>query len=153
MLEHHQDLPERLRESSVEMAGGCRVWVGSGNGIGYGTLSVDGRTVYAHREAYAVAFGPIPDGMVVDHLCRNRACINPHHMELVTNAENIRRGVSPSAINRRKTHCKRGHRFDAENTYRDPNGGRYCKECKRMHNRNWRARRSARKSPIKVELS
>ncbi len=91
-----------------------------------------------HRIAFEWARGPIPEGLVIDHLCRNRACVNPDHMEIVTNVENVMRGESVFAQNARKTHCLRGHPFDAENTYPVPTGGRACRECARQRKRERR---------------
>jgi hypothetical protein len=78
--------------------------------------------------------GPIPEGLVIDHLCRNRGCINPTHMEPVTNAENVLRGEGPTAVNARKTHCKRGHPFDDVNTYVYAKG-RACRMCHQLRQR------------------
>jgi hypothetical protein len=98
---------------------------------GHGQFKVDGRSVMAHRYAYELVVGPIPDGMVLDHLCRKAGCVNPAHLEPVTQAENVRRGVSAAAQNARKTHCKRGHEFTSENTRVTANGNRVCRACQR----------------------
>lgn len=118
---------------------------------GYGTLSVDGRTVLAHRKAWQDRFGPVPNGLQLDHLCRNRACINPEHLEPVTRRENILRGVSFSAVNARKRHCPKGHPYTDENTYMDRKG-RQCRLCRATatdstvaeRSRRYRARRKER---------
>ncbi len=83
----------------------CRLSDGRSQGAGYRRVEVDGSLEYAHRVAYEQAWGPIPDGLVVDHVCRNRACINPLHLEAVTNEGNILRGESPPAQNARKPVC------------------------------------------------
>ena len=70
----------------------CWIWPGSQNGDGYGKLSVNGKIVSAHRFAYEVCVGPIPDGLTIDHLCVNRLCIRPSHLEVVTRTENLKRG-------------------------------------------------------------
>lgn len=110
---------------------GCILWTGGVDPGGYGRR-VGG--AYAHRYACEQAKGPIPSGLVLDHLCRVRHCVNPDHLEPVTNCENILRGVSPVAVNARRTHCKNGHEFTEANTYwrvqSDGTGlGRMCRRC------------------------
>lgn len=85
----------------------------------------------AMRFAWQAFVAPLGEGEVPDHLCRNRGCVNPDHLDPVTNVENVLRGESPPAQNRRKTVCKNGHPFSPENTYTDPNGGRHCRPCHR----------------------
>lgn len=127
--------------SKVQKKSTCWNWTGSLSGNGYGAFWVEGRTVIAHRWAYEALVGPIPDGLEVDHLCRNRACVNPEHMEPVTARENIMRGMGVTAINAAKTHCKHGHEFTNKNTYIDPsmNGAnRACKTCRKYRLQEWR---------------
>jgi hypothetical protein len=88
-----------------------------------------GAHLMAHRAAYELAHGPVPPGMVLDHRCRERTCINPAHLEPVPNRENVLRGVGPSAVNARKTACKRGHPLAGPNLYRMPDGRRQCRAC------------------------
>lgn len=114
---------------------GCWVWTGrtrGSRGGEYGDLVIDGRRVAAHRAAYEAAVGPIPDGLVIDHLCRNRLCCNPEHLEPVTPRVNVLRGDTIVARNAAKTHCQRGHAFDEANTIRTPDNRRRCRECKRQ---------------------
>lgn len=108
--------------------GPCWVWT-CATREGYGAIWYNGRTVGAHCVAYELEREPIPDGLVIDHLCRNRLCCNPAHLEPVTDGVNIRRGVSPFALNAAKTNCPAGHPYDEENTYVDRDGGRQCKMC------------------------
>jgi hypothetical protein len=112
--------------------GGCWAWLGPKNPTsGYGTVKASGKSTYAHRVAYTLTHGPIPDGLVIDHLCRNPVCVNPDHLEVVTHRENVLRGIGPAARNARKTHCKHGHPFDEGNTYTDKRGQRHCRSCAR----------------------
>lgn len=113
------------------MNGDCQIWDGARSGRRYGGLGRGAERRLAHRVAYEQAHGPIPAGLEIDHLCRNPLCVNPDHLEAVTHRENVLRGVGPTALNARKTHCKRGHEFSPENTYRDPAGGRRCRQCAR----------------------
>ena len=125
-------LPERFWKKVRVSASGCWDWTGGKHTDGYGVLGVKGKHWYAHRFAYWHLVGEIPPGLTCDHLCRNRSCANPSHIEIVSNAENIRRGESPAARNLRKTHCVHGHAFSDENTYwRSDGTGRMCRACTR----------------------
>jgi len=118
----------------------CWEWRGSRSTGGYGRFSLDGsKRVQAHRYAYELLVGPVSDALDLDHLCRNRACVNPAHLEPVTNAENVRRGVGLTAINARRTHCPKGHPYTEENTL-VRGGSRHCRECGRIDNRDYRKR-------------
>ena len=101
---------------------------------GYSRISREpGTMVYGHRVSYEIFVGPISPGLCIDHLCRNRACVNPSHMEQVTRGENVLRGVGISAMNASKTHCHRGHELVGANLANTPSriGSRVCRECLR----------------------
>lgn len=119
--------------SNVEKGPNCWEWSGCING-GYGVFFSDGAKKKAHRISWELLKGKIPDGLVIDHICRNSSCVNPDHLEPVTSGENTRRGISH---NRMRTHCKYGHEFTNVNTYRRPDTtSRGCRIC-----RLWSVRR------------
>lgn len=131
-------ISERL-DSKTDRTGECWIWTGSYDGTGYGKIwnQQIKRLVPAHRASYEVHVGPIPDGYEIDHLCRIKGCIRPDHLEAVTPEENKRRAVPFLAPwNALKTHCRKGHPYDAENTrvYLAPgatSAGRHCRACDR----------------------
>lgn len=123
---------------------GCWIWQRCEAWGGYGKTKHKGKTVLAHRVLYERVFGEIPHGLELDHLCRVRLCVNPEHLEAVTHAENMRRGLGGIL----KTHCKRDHEFTEENTYRN-RGERVCRECKRMHDIARRQRLKILKDSVK----
>lgn len=134
----YADLRERFW-AKVDLTGdGCWEWTSSTNGRGYGTFRLGGHVVRAHRVAYTIKHGAIPDGLVLDHLCCNKACVRPDHLEAVTQQVNSLRGRRTYA---RQTHCAAGHAFDEANTYVTPSGKRQCRECTRARHR--RARNGA----------
>lgn len=123
----------------------CWLWTGKMNADGYGTGTLDGHAVGAHGVGYRLLVGPVPEGLELDHVCRNRACVNPAHLEPVTHKTNVLRGTSKIANHARQTHCKHGHAFDAKNTaFRlQPNGitlRRACRECHRIRSKLRRQR-------------
>lgn len=126
--------------------GKCHVWTGFLNSDGYGRIQINGKKHLVHRLMWELVVGPIPPKMTLDHLCRNRKCVNPEHLEVVTNKENTMRGVGVSSMNAKATHCLNGHEFTDENTYRSKGRSassafRHCRTCKAERQRNSRAKR------------
>lgn len=119
--------------SKVDKTSGCWLWTGAVTGSGYGSGSAGGKAVLAHRWAYELMVGPIPEGLEIDHLCRVTLCVNPAHLEPVTHDENVRRAMV--------THCPAGHPYDEENTYVRPDrGSRECRVCLREQRRSRRVK-------------
>lgn len=129
--------------AKVKLEGECWLWTAALNASGYGQFNVNAKGYVAHRIAYRHWIGPIPKELQLDHLCRNRKCVRPSHLEPVTVRENILRGEGAAALNARKTHCKYGHAFTPENTG-SHGGGRYCRTCSRSDWRKWSERQKVR---------
>jgi len=125
--------------SYVQKTDDCWIWIGVRSG-GYGRYTFRGKLTGAHRFYYELVNGPIAEGLQIDHLCRNRACVNPDHLEPVTIGENVLRGIGRSAQNARKTECLRGHPLNGSNLYIDPRGQRCCIICQRARVVAWRAK-------------
>jgi hypothetical protein len=131
-------LPRATVQQAIE--GDCILWAGSLS-QGYGIIcnyNGTGRRKRAHLAAWESAHGPIPDGYVLDHLCRRRSCCNVDHLEVVSGKENTLRGIGPTAENAKKTHCKHGHPFDEANTGMTRLGRRYCRTCSKQYTSDWR---------------
>lgn len=127
---------DRLMAKVIRRPSGCWEFTGYINPAGYGQISDGDRQMrLAHRVAYRELVGPIPDGLTLDHLCRVRHCVNPEHLEPVTQKVNSLRANTP------KTHCVNGHEFTTDNVYRKANGKRYCRTCSIARSR---ARRGTR---------
>lgn len=127
----------------VEKTSECWNWTGAKIPGGYGSIwdSETKKSVMAHRKVYELCVGPIPEGFnwTIDHLCKNRLCVNPEHLELVSRGENANRGDGPTGINSRKTHCINGHLLEGDNLYIEPtNGKRRCRMCRNQSNRDKR---------------
>lgn len=140
---------ERFWEK-VDKTADCWVWLGArskSRSAEYGSF----RGIRAHRIAYELVVGPIPEGLVIDHLCRNTLCVRPEHLEAVTQRENVLRGDAPPAHNATKTHCSKGHPYDEANTFYRPSSGRArrCRACNRISVRNaMRKNREAKRSAL-----
>lgn len=131
----------RYRRSQAPAPSGCIEWTACLDRDGYGVFQVKDRgrvtLLAAHRVAFVLEHGQVPEGMTIDHKCENRKCVNGKHLQALTRTDNTRKSSkNPAVLNSRKTHCLAGHEFDWSNTYIDPAGGRQCRKC--------RVRRSAK---------
>lgn len=124
----------------LEPGSDCWLWTGALNAQGYGKIQADGRRLTAQQASYLLHHGVIPEGLEIDHLCRNPACVNPAHLEAVTHRENMLRGVNKAAERARLTQCKRGHPFVPPHVRRAPNGTRRCRTCETLTQRERRQR-------------
>lgn len=133
---------ERFWEKvNKQAAGGCWEWQASRMPNGYGRFVRDeGGSTLTHRIAYEMLVGPIPAGLQIDHLCRNRGCVNPAHLEPVTARQNVLRSESMAAHHAKKTHCPAGHPYAGDNLHIDRSGSRICRACHRQHEQNRRDR-------------
>lgn len=137
-------LPRLLARMEVSESG-CWLWTGYRSRLGYGQIRYQNRAIGTHRLSYMLLVGPIPEGLVIDHLCRTPACINPAHLEPVPQRVNVLRGESPIARQAEQTACGNGHPFTDENTRVDRKGGkRRCRICSRAY---YAARRRAEGIP------
>lgn len=123
---------------------GCWEWTAAKYSNGYGAFQYfHGKVSVAHRWAYAAEFGPIPDTLVLDHLCRNVACVRPSHLEAVTQRQNVHRGLAMVIGPRRKDTCRQGHALTPDNVETRRGGGRRCVTCRRVRENDYKARRRA----------
>ena len=135
--------------SKVEKTDGCWNWKGFLR-TGYGCMSIKGKQIPAHRYAYELLVGKIPEGKHIDHLCRNRACVNPVHLEPVTLRENVLRGEGLTAKNADKTHCPNGHEYDRKYwNNRDKSYQRACSTCSRAKDSK---QRYQEKKKLKIQI-
>ena len=147
-----RSLRDRLLEKTIpEPNSGCFLWEGAIRPNGYGSINVttakgEYSNASVHRVAYEIFRGAIPAGLTIDHLCRTRTCVNVDHMEVVTRAENTKRGggsQASGAINLAKTHCPAGHAYSGDNLYVNPKGRRECRICRKARVEDFKARRAA----------
>ncbi len=159
-MEYHLD-ERRVRNfwKKVIKTETCWIWVGYIDKIGYGVFGVNPKSIgRAHRYSYELLVGPIPEGLEIDHVCSNRKCVNPAHLEPVTHIVNVRRSKRIGWNMREKTHCPKGHPLSGDNVYRH-NGRRHCRKCNYENSKRWRlenpekVRECAKKSRDKRRIS
>ncbi len=135
--------------SRVQKTETCWLWTGTITPAGYGRVKINGTNVPAHRYAYELTRGPVPNGMTLDHCCHNedvacqggpqclhRRCVTPSHLEVASSRDNTLRGNTPAAANVAKTHCPKGHAYDEANTWISRRGDRHCRACHRNKKRS-----------------
>jgi hypothetical protein len=143
MASDFDTLPPRLTSKIDAVSGECWIWTASCRPCGGGQVRDGSRIRYAYQVVYELLVGPVSEGLELDHLCRNRACVNPAHLEQVTHRTNVLRGVSPTARNAAKRTCPDGHDYDVTAT-----GRRRCSVCAAAAQRRWRERNPVRAAQI-----
>ena len=138
--------PEQRFRSNVlveyGMPEGCHIWMGGKFNSGYGASGMNGKTVGTHRISYELYNGDIPEGLVVMHSCDNRVCVNPAHLTVGTQADNVRDAVSKNRLIKNKSHCINGHAFNWSNTYVGSRKERRCRKCNSEYQAKYRKRNS-----------
>jgi len=141
----------RLLRRTQENKNGCWEWTGYKDPAGYGQIGTPSGVKLVHRVSYEYYVGKIPDGLQIDHLCRNRPCVNPEHLEPVTAKENVGRGMAGrvrTLLAAQQTHCKWGHEFTKSNTYICRKGIRNCRRCHKRRERERRERIKINNAPL-----
>lgn len=118
----------------------CWSWLAHKHPRGYGAIKIGGKMIKAHRLSYYLYRGKMPDGLDIDHLCRNTSCVNPFHLEAVPHKVNIMRGLSPGSLNAQKTHCPRGHEYDIKYG----KNSRWCSTCRKQYNHEYQRKHRER---------
>jgi len=130
-FENHERLFSKIKCEE----NGCWLFTGYISNRGYGTIGIGDITYQAHRVSWSIFNGELTQGLVLDHICHNRACVNPEHLREVKHKTNtLENSLSPAAANKIKTHCIRGHEFSTDNTIIKINGNRGCRACAKWHN-------------------
>jgi hypothetical protein len=143
----------------VDPESGCWVWLGGGNGCiakdgrDYGIVKMNGKETTLHKLFSEMVFGPVPEGLELDHTCRNRRCFCPGHVERVTHQENVRRGDSIMARRAKQTHCKNGHPLSGDNLFIDKRGNRTCLICRAAYARDFRAKKKVEREQLEQQLA
>lgn len=133
-----EKLPKRFLNKIVRSSSGCWNWIGCVHANGYGHVRFNGRVLMAHRVVFTLLVREIQSPLTLDHLCRNRKCVNPKHLEIVTLKENILRGNGAAAQNSRRNRCVLGHPFDSKNTWYAKNRiERVCRICAARRSRKY----------------
>lgn len=136
-FESHEKLFKR-----ISMSGDCWVWNGSRTNGGYGYLTIHSNKYLAHRVSFSIFNGDLDNSLVIDHTCKNRACINPDHLRQVTIKENtLFNSLALTAGNSLKESCKNGHPFTPKNTYPIPSGGRACRICRSFYSEKYKEKK------------
>ena len=131
-----KDIMKRFNTKYVISDNGCWEWRGFINPkTGYGQFWVNGKDMLSHRFSYEMFNGIIPSKLVVDHICKNRKCVNPFHLDLTTRVDNVQRGHNEIANNKLKQFCPDGHPYDSKNTYYTKIGYRHCRKCDQQRGR------------------
>ena len=147
LFDNPKEWMKRFNSKYIITNTGCWEWKDHLHTIsGYGTFWKNGKNILAHRFSYEFFNGIIPEKLTVDHLCKNKKCVNPYHLDLTTRIDNVRRGSNEIAHNKEKTSCPQGHLYDFKNTYFTKEGFRHCRKCRQIHKKNHRLRQKFKRS-------